>query len=737
MSRSSLKRSRGFSIVAAFVFAAILAATAALVQMTIPEPAATIMPISQGAAAATDPSTTQAGTSQLPPVASPEQPPSKPGYDFLLNRDPISGKFTYYYWPVCPPDGSVRPDANFAVAGIKKGVFSVRVQIKKGEFDKDWGAGDGRCNFVPTSDNSTKYIPIPNIKWMAGDLTCEYTPGGDDFDSSINANVSTSHKVAKALPSDAITNCKDRGRVNTNPTTPTNPTPTPTNTTTAGGSCPGYPDWDYAGGPCPAAIEPAPEVAQSARTLDEAWSTKTEADAAVKECESDPKKCSQTEYDSRLDSQIDANIRLQEMAEQRLDYCNSTQGAGQGIECTKDEYKKLDEAKTAALNGLKDEQAGPSAPGQQPGPRTPAGQPAPGASTRGPGIFPTQASGPANNFGNPAMGQNGGPASPFGGQCTSGYVCQGNTLYWQSPSNYNGSASCMTQPYQQCQFGCQQPNGAVQPGQQQTTVGTIQQWLPVVQSVLSLFGGGNNNNSMVNSNLSRSCATQPQQSPYGTGTNGQPCYQPPQQPPQSQCTSGTWQPISGSQNGCTTGWQCVPNGSNGTNSGAPTAQLSCQPKVADVGMQIGFSWSCGNSTGSAGTGFDTNGQLSGNTTAVAPQPPADSNNTATYTLTCINQGVTASSQCQVQLGKPGIVLVTNPKQVKSGDTALIGWVTAGMKSCVISSPDQQDFTQKNAGSSNVNGGVTSSPITKDTTFRLDCETIGGQTKSASAVVTIN
>src|SRR6185436_19403180 len=61
------------------------------------------------------------------------------------------------------------------------------------------------------------------------------------------------------------------------------------------------------------------------------------------------------------------------------------------------------------------------------------------------------------------------PPSPFGGACTTGYVCQGNTLYYQSTNSYGmgglgsyggGTGQCMTQPVQQCQFGCQQPYGA-------------------------------------------------------------------------------------------------------------------------------------------------------------------------------------------------------------------------------------------------------------------------------------
>jgi hypothetical protein len=258
--------------------------------------------------------------------------------------------------------------------------------------------------------------------------------------------------------------------------------------------------------------------------------------------------------------------------------------------------------------------------------------------------------------------------------------------------------------------------------------------LQIVSALTSMFGGGSSagGTAVANPNQSRSCAMSPQQqSPYGTGTNGQACSQPPQQPNPSQCSSGQWKPISASGNGCTTGYQCVPNGGN-----APTAQLSCQPKIADSGQAVSISYACANATGSTGTGFSTNGALSGSLTVDAPTPPAGQN-TVTYTLTCLNQGVTSSAQCQVQLGKPGIVLVTNPKAVHGGETSLIGWISSGMQSCVISSPDQSDFTQRNANNTNPNGAATSSPITGTTRFQLDCTTLGGVTKQATTTVTMN
>jgi hypothetical protein len=356
-----------------------------------------------------------------------------------------------------------------------------------------------------------------------------------------------------------------------------------------------------------------------------------------------------------------------------------------------------------------------------------------------------------NTFGAPGQGMGQSPIT--GGQCTQGYVCQGNTLYYQSVTPRYASQNpiviqeqCITQPVQQCQFGCSNPMQQMGQGGN-STMGEVAQGIGLVRSVLGLFGGGNAGG--MQGMQSNSCATQQQaqqqQAPFGQGNNGQACMQPPQQPDPAQCTSGSWRPVSSTGNGCTTGWQCVPSSSTGSGAGTgagtgtsgttPIAQLSCQPKNADVGMTIGFSFSCGNATGSSGTGFSTGGLVSGTSSAVVAPPPA-SNNIATYTLTCINLGVTASEQCQVQVTKPGIVMVVNPQKVASGENATVGWVTSGMKSCVISSPDQNDFTQRNAGNFSVNGAATTSPITGSARFNLNCETMGGDTRSASTSVMV-
>ena len=342
-------------------------------------------------------------------------------------------------------------------------------------------------------------------------------------------------------------------------------------------------------------------------------------------------------------------------------------------------------------------------------------------------------------------GSGGNVSSPFGGQCVQRYVCSGNMLYYQTPSYQlvssspiNTQSSCQTQPIQQCQYGCLNMNQGQQGGGK-SSMGILN----AVMSVFSAFSGGNSAQ-MPNQNLSNSCATQQQsqqqsqqqQAPSGRGNDGQACQQSPVQPDPSQCSSGSWKPVSASGNGCLTGYQCVPNSdSTGGQPVAPNAKISCQPKNVDAGMSVTIAFSCGNSDGSSGTGFDTKNKTSGSVNAVI-DPPKDTS-AATYSLTCYNKGLTASESCDVQVSRPVIILVANPKEVKTGEKSTIGWVTTGMKSCVISSPNQSDFNSRNAGNKNVNGAAQTSLMIGTSEFDLDCETLGGGSKSASTTVSIN
>lgn len=116
--------------------------------------------------------------------------------------------------------------------------------------------------------------------------------------------------------------------------------------------------------------------------------------------------------------------------------------------------------------------------------------------------------------------------------------------------------------------------------------------------------------------------------------------------------------------------------------------------------------------------------------------PLAGSNIANFGLTCTDKGLTSSTSCTVQAAKPAIVLVANPKSVELGEKASIGWVTASMKECIISSPSQPNFTAENAGKKNANGVATTDPINGATNFLLTCTTVGGNTREATTTVVI-
>ena len=153
-------------------------------------------------------------------------------------------------------------------------------------------------------------------------------------------------------------------------------------------------------------------------------------------------------------------------------------------------------------------------------------------------------------------------------------------------------------------------------------------------------------------------------------------------------------------------------------------------------MSVALSFACQNTLGSSGTGCSTGNQMRGAATPVITAPTIGSD-TVTYGLTCSNQGKTDTAQCTVQINKVSIVLIANPKNVKAGGEANIGWITSGMDSCVISSPTLAGFTAENANNTDVSGVAKTPQLSQDAAFLLSCTTKAGGTKTASTTVQVN
>lgn len=233
------------------------------------------------------------------------------------------------------------------------------------------------------------------------------------------------------------------------------------------------------------------------------------------------------------------------------------------------------------------------------------------------------------------------------------------------------------------------------------------------------------NSSYYGSQNYTSLPPQPVQPQPCNPSTGQQCTAQPAQPPASSCSVGYWKPT---YNGvCITNWQC-------TSVEQLKAEISCQPKVADAGMTLAISYACSSGTATS-SAFQVTTQPSGSATTTVASPPAGTN-AATYGITCVDGGKTAGAQCSIQVSKAFIILVGNPKTVKANGTSLLGWITTGMKSCVVSSPDQADFTARNFFNTSPSGTATTSPISSQATFLLHCETLAGGTKDATTTISI-
>ncbi|MBI5457590.1 hypothetical protein HY971_02605 [Candidatus Kaiserbacteria bacterium] len=209
-------------------------------------------------------------------------------------------------------------------------------------------------------------------------------------------------------------------------------------------------------------------------------------------------------------------------------------------------------------------------------------------------------------------------------------------------------------------------------------------------------------------------------------STGNQCRDQVPQPNPNNCTTGSWQPTySGA---CITNWQCIPTGG-----GAPKATLSCSPEVADVGQQIAITYGCSSGIASSSS-FTITTQPGGSATTTVQNPPAGTN-TATYSLACVDGAKTSGAQCSVQVSRPTIILVANPATVTAASsTSLISWLTTGMDSCVISSPDMPGFTIQNMSNTSVAGAATTTPLTSAARIHLECQTLAGGTKGATTTV---
>lgn len=235
---------------------------------------------------------------------------------------------------------------------------------------------------------------------------------------------------------------------------------------------------------------------------------------------------------------------------------------------------------------------------------------------------------------------------------------------------------------------------------------------------------------------------QQQQQPQYNFLTGSYTYPPQCQNQQNQfvqaCQYGCAQPQGGQFS-----TQCAQNPQQ--NQAPPVASLTCGGESAlyDIGVSVPITFSCTNAVSSTGSGFSTGGALSGSASPVVAKPPAGAD-IVSYGLTCTaSNNQTASKRCDARINVTSIVMVANPKEVRAQASTTIGWVSRGMKTCVISSPDApqgsllEKFNDDNRTILNVSGIAVTPPLTTDTDFLLSCVTKADQQKSSRVRVKVS
>ncbi len=170
------------------------------------------------------------------------------------------------------------------------------------------------------------------------------------------------------------------------------------------------------------------------------------------------------------------------------------------------------------------------------------------------------------------------------------------------------------------------------------------------------------------------------------------------------------------------------NGHQVPQTSGPTAQISCQPKIAESGMKVGIAFGCANATRSEGGGFDTSGRLWG---ATEEQIPANlPNGTMVYALKCSDGKRAVSASCSIAVMKPFMLLSGEG----SGEGAAVAWVTRGMDVCDISAPNNSELSATFVNPVPQSGAISMASVSADTEIALTCTTVGGVIKQLTTTV---
>ena len=174
--------------------------------------------------------------------------------------------------------------------------------------------------------------------------------------------------------------------------------------------------------------------------------------------------------------------------------------------------------------------------------------------------------------------------------------------------------------------------------------------------------------------------------------------------------------------------KAIEKGSGIRTTARPLAQLSCQPKTAQAGMNVAIAFGCANSTRSSSNEFSTGGKLWGATQVrIDPTLP---NGTMTYGLTCSDGARISTATCEVIVQKP---LMLFSSQTGAAGTVSLAWVTRAMDQCVLGAKDNAALTAQFENPIPQSGALTATGVKEDDSISLTCTTVAGEVK----VLTVN
>ncbi|MDP2594195.1 MAG: hypothetical protein Q8P36_02560 [bacterium] len=175
---------------------------------------------------------------------------------------------------------------------------------------------------------------------------------------------------------------------------------------------------------------------------------------------------------------------------------------------------------------------------------------------------------------------------------------------------------------------------------------------------------------------------------------------------------------------CPSGTVCMANDSFSTAGTCrippPLAALAASPTSIASGQSSVLTWSSAYATSCIGTGFSTEGAISG---SVSVSPLV----TTTYSVTCTGAGGTSPpASATVQVDVPTVTLTASPDLIEGGQSSVLTWSSARATSCTGTEFSTEGAT---SGSVSVYPSVT-------TTYSVTCTGSGGTSPASSATVQV-